>query len=323
MRFSTDDLDKILPRDLPPLAAVPGVVVAAYDELTEGDHDPLIRRSAFWTHAIFAALRRRSWSFAPEREIPPLLATAFGADGFGPNATLSVGALDPDFEEEAFGLVLTLPHERESAVIGTISLPELNDARFPVAVRALAEEPHAAPSLPNATTTCWAEDALSPGRWGFVTCSHALAGVATGASVPLVGGGHGTVLRKGWPLIDAALVQSASPTSILAPLPLVSFPTTGLTLSVHCGSGAVSRTVVGVTNTLGVLGDPHHPIKIYTDTPCTPGDSGSLITSAGDGAAIYCGALSGATVGGTGGQTVGFAQHLEQAAIILDFKPFQ
>lgn len=66
-----------------------------------------------------------------------------------------------------------------------------------------------------------------------------------------------------------------------------------------------------MTDTLGIIDDPIHPIKVYLDQPCLPGDSGALVqTPAGEGVAIYCGEMTGATVAGRTGQTVGFAQHL-------------
>lgn len=322
MRFSVEELREILPEGLPPREAVPDAVIAAYATIDAGEDNDLLRRSAFWTYAIFAALPRSGWTFTPTRDMPPILAIGFEADGVRPSPLLSVGALDPEYEAKGFGIILTSPLASESLVLGTMMLPDLGGVRFPVALRALAEDPHAPPALANATTTCWAEDRLSPGHWGFVTCSHALTGIRTGARVPLVGGGLGTVVRMGWPLIDAAFVETSPPTGPINPLPVIRFPTTGLALSIHFGGGQTGALVVGVTNTLGVIGDPHHPIKIYTDKHGQPGDSGSLITSGGDGVGIYCGALSGATVRRRSAQTVGFAQHLEQAATILDFDPY-
>jgi len=87
----------------------------------------------------------------------------------------------------------------------------------------------------------------------------------------------------------------------------------GQSVTIAASAGVAQRSVVTVTDTLGVINDPYHPIKVYLDQPCQPGDSGALVDSgANEGAGIYLGAMSNATVLGQPGQTVGFAQHLEQ-----------
>lgn len=321
MRYSPEYLRDVLPKELPPPQRVPGEVMSYFAKRDGFDDPDLIRRSAHWTYAIFAELRRGEWSL--DAPASPAFASCLLRTGARAAATaVSVGVLDQDYEQSGFGIILTLPWAEKSEPVGTVVFPQLKDTRFPVAIRALAEDPHAAPSLPNATTTCWAEDRKLAGRWGFVTCRHALAGVPVNANVPLIGGGVGRVLRKNQPTIDAAFIETAAPAVPPNPLPLFTYPTTGLALSVHIGSGPASASVVSVTDTLGVIDDPHHPIKVYIDKPCSSGDSGSLVTTGSDGVGIYCGELSSATVAKQAGQTVGFAQHLEQAAKILDFNPY-
>jgi hypothetical protein len=71
-----------------------------------------------------------------------------------------------------------------------------------------------------------------------------------------------------------------------------------------------------------VIDSPYLPISIFFDRPCWPGESGSLVSMAtGEGIGLYRGEVRNATINGLTGQTAGFAQHLVQAATILDVTP--
>jgi hypothetical protein len=316
MQFSLSYLRSILPPVDPPEDLVPQEIRAAIglNLFAAGQDEPdLINRSARWTYAMFREL--------DEGEAQPFLKTA------APLTTLdwkqlhpAVGALDPDFEIEAFGLVIHLPIA-QSAMIGEVRFPRL-DRSFPVAVRVVVEDLHALPTLTNASSACWAEDNTQAGFWGFLTCRHALSHVSSGATVPLNGGGNGNVRRKAPTTVDAAFVGTNNPSMAMNRLQVATSATAGQSVDVATGAGLVARSVVEITNTLGVIDDPYHPIKVYIDQPCQPGDSGSLVSLRSNaGIGIYCGSLSGATVGGHAGQTVGFAQHLEQAISVLDVTP--
>jgi hypothetical protein len=194
---------------------------------------------------------------------------------------------------------------------------------FPIVFRSLVEDLHALPSTSNAASSCWVEDRSKPGQWGVLTCRHALSGVQQGATITLTNGATAKLERKAPATIEAAFLATAAP-SRLNQMALLRFATPGQSIRVVTARGVNQRSVVAVTDTLGVIDDPYHLIKLYMDQACQPGDSGALVdTNTGEGAGIYLGAMTSATVAGRSGQTVGFAQHLEQAVEILDLVPFQ
>jgi hypothetical protein len=317
MFFTLEYLRSILPPP-PPEEYVPTAVREAISlgAIASQQDDPeLINLSARWTYAIFNELREGQAQFSIKT--PPPSPFRFSRT-FG---NLSVGALDQEFETAAFGLAVQGLAEK-SSVIGEVHFPRLNRT-FPLALRALVEDPHAPPSSTNASSACWAEDRKQRGVWGFVTCRHALTNLTAGNPVPLKGGGSGQVGRKAPPTVDAAFVIVGAPPTGVSPLQTTTFATSGQRVDIHTGQGAAQRSVVSITDTLGVINDPYHPIKVYLDQPCQPGDSGSLVAlPSATGIGVYCGSLSGATVGGQTNQTVGFAQHLEQAVQILDLDPY-
>jgi hypothetical protein len=234
----------------------------------------------------------------------------------------AIGVLDQDFEGQGFGLIVMARPPVSSGINGLIMFPRLAQTSFPVAIRSLYEEAHSPPALPNAASACWAEDRTTPGKWGLLTCRHALSGVAVGAQVTLSTGATARIDRKADPTIDAAFLTTTAPQNPTK-MNLLRYPVPGQSVTVAASAGAAQRSVVTVTDTLGVINDPYHPIKVYLDQPCQPGDSGALVdSSANEGTGIYLGAMSNATVAGQSGQTVGFAQHLEQAIEILDLVPF-
>src|SRR5262249_25429690 len=162
----------------------------------------------------------------------------------------------------------------------------------------------AIPTLTNSSSACWAKDNTQVGEWGFLTCRHALFNVLTGARVPLSGGGTGKV-RKAPATVDAAFITTNHPPASVNPLRVATAATAGQSVNVATATGIVARKVVDTTNTFGVIRDPYHPIKVYLNQPCQPGDSGSLVLLTPNvGFGIYLGELSGATVGGHPGQTL-------------------
>jgi hypothetical protein len=293
----------------------------------EGEESAIIVRSALWTYAIFNEFL--SGNFGPDgpsktpwpsaSEYWYSLVTLFRAASRIPFA---VGVFDPDFEQKGFGLIITGdPQLVTPGILGEIYFYQLGRS-FKVLARSGVEDLHAPPSLVNASTACWANDNNRASQWGFLTCRHAVTGISQGATVALSGGGTAKLLRKAPPTVDAAYIGTSAPSTSVTPMKMVTFPTTGQPTDVQTSRGPQARSVVAVTNTLGVIGDPYHPIKVYLDQPCQPGDSGALVqASGGDGVGIYCGELSGATVGGKTGQTVGISQHLEQAVTVLDVSP--
>lgn len=322
MQFSLPYLREILPREDPPLELVPPEVLKFLESegRKEDDEDgALIRRSALWTYSIFSEFRGGNFSLLDPSS---LLIGYVQCEYYGPfRSGFSIGAFDQEYEGSAFGLIFVSAIARRSQIIGEIEFPRLSRS-FKVTARALVEDYHSAPSFSNATSTCWASENVSPGRWGFLTCRHAFAGVQAGAVVPLNGGGSATLVCKAPATIDAAFLETTKPTLSTNGLHLLRFPTAGQAVDVRTTGGSQNRSVVSVTDTLGVINDPLHPVKVYIDQPCLPGDSGPLIQdSNGLGVAIYSGELTNATIAGRTGQTVGFAQHLEQAATILNLSP--
>jgi hypothetical protein len=317
MRFSLEYLREVLPPPNPPLERVPPLVrefFGASDSTGGGEDGGIIQRSAFWTYAIF------SESGGGFLEVTLKFPGPSWSDWW--RATpFAVGVLDQEFEGSGFGLIILHASRGTSQIIGEAFFPRL-ERRFPIVVRSLVEDLHAVPSLTNATSTCWAKDNGASNYWGFITCRHAVTGVKTGATVALAGGGMGNLQRKAPPTIDAAYVSTSAPSASLSRMQMVTFPTAGQSVDVKTSTGSQARSVVAVTNTLGVITDPYHPVKVYLDQPCLPGDSGALVQiSGGGGIAIYCGAMSGATVSGMTGQTVGIGQHLEQAVTVLNLSP--
>jgi hypothetical protein len=339
MRFSLDYLNAVLPPSNPPLESVPVPVQRAFGASepfggSEGSSFPedegpnITQRSAFWTYAIFSEFG--DGSVQPTTMPGPFCPAwwwwrwwwcwwqKWNQPKQRFKALFSVGAFDRDFEGAGFGLIIESPFLQRSQIIDELFFPRLNRS-FPVAARPLVEDLHAVPSLINATSTCWARDNRAPTVWGFVTCRHAVTGIKDGAKVALGGGGPARLERKAPPTIDAAFVSTSAPRASLRPMNFVTFPTAGQSVDVLTSAGPQARSVVAVTETLGVINDPYHPIKVYFDQPCQPGDSGALVqSSSGNGMAIYCGSMSGATVHGRTGQTVGIGQHLQQAVTVLD-----
>jgi hypothetical protein len=175
-----------------------------------------------------------------------------------------------------------------------------------------------APAQPaNANSACWARDIASPSTWGFLTSGHAVSGVAQGAAVPLVGGHSGTLEISRHPPVDAAFVSTAAPTrpkpQSLRAFSTVNFPAAGLPVEVVTATRVEQRHAVAVQNSMGVFNTWYFGIQVFFDQPCAPGDSGSLVrTAGGEAVALYSGDLRGATYNNPN-QTLGLGQHFQQA----------
>ena len=310
MRFPPEYLRTILPTSNPPDEYVPDVVRPWMLLLRDREGED-VYRAGLWTYAMFSEIRQNQYTI-----VDPILLRPFQILPLN-----AIGVLDQEFEYTGFGVVLMARPPLTSRMIGQILFHRLAQT-FPVVLRSLEEDLHAIPSPSNGASACWVEDRTRPGHWGVLTCRHALSGVKVGAHITLTSGATAKLVRKAPPTIDAAFLETAAPPH-LKKMTLLRFAVPGQSLRVIASAGITQRSVVTVTDTLGVINDPYHPIKLYLDQPCKPGDSGALVdTTAGEGAGIYCGAMTNATVAGGAGQNVGFAQHLEQAVEILDLVPF-
>jgi len=136
----------------------------------------------------------------------------------------------------------------------------------------------------------------------------------------LAGGGSGSLIRSFYQPVDAAFVQGMPPAPVPPQLPVLSFPAVGIPVQIQCQTGAQSRTIVQVTNNMGVLHTRAIGIYVYLDQPVSPGDSGALVrTATGDAVAIYSGQLA---MPGLPAGPCGVAQNFEQAICALDVTPY-
>lgn len=322
MRFEPEFLAEVLPSRDPPDPVTADLLPVLYGRDRDAGSEDQMRRSRLWTYAILAELGAgRVVPNPAEVRLQTLLPRSGVLASGWLSEQISVGFLDPDYEAFAFGLVIASPFATRSQVVGEIQFPRL-DASFPLAVRAVAADPHAVPRILGiAAGACWAIDNQGP-TVGFMTCRHAVAHRMVGMTVPLVGGGATRVERKAPPTIDAAFLSATPPMAGLTPLRLFRSPTAGDATTIATPAAIEYRSVVGVTGALGMLHQPLMPVLILLDRACQAGDSGSLVSmTSGEGVGIYAGEFAGATVNGQAGQTVGYAQHLEQAALFLDVTP--
>jgi hypothetical protein len=311
MRFSREYLHTVLAAADPPAESVPEPVRPSLLLLRDREGED-VYRAGLWTYAMFSEIGQGRFQIVDTSPSWPFRFLPMSA----------IGVFDEDFEGVGFGPVIMARPPSASGIIGQIAFPQLDGASFPVVLRSLEEDFHAVPSPSNASSACWVEDRTKQSQWGVLTCRHALSGVAVGAHVTLNSGATARVDRKAPPTIDAAFLTTAAPHNLVK-MNLLRYAVPGQNVRVTASAGAAHRSVVTVTDTLGVINDPYHPIKLYLDQPCQPGDSGALVdTHASEGAGIYIGEMTNATVAGRAGQTVGFAQHLEQAIEILDLVPF-
>lgn len=313
MDYSNAYLNEFLPRENPPEDSVPGDVedeIYAWTERAEFPDKDLVARSTRWTYAMFSALgegqiRRSNGIFAP---LGTRLMTR----------TASIGLYDPA-EHPGFGLVINVPPWDGPVfdIIDTITFPRLGHT-FPLAIRQSAVELHAPHHPANATSACWAQCNRTQ-DWGVLTAGHAISGNRPGRHVPLAGGSSGTLRRSYYQPIDAAFVATGAPPFAPTLLPTLSFPASGLPVTIACQSGSQPRTVVSVSDSLGVVQTREFAVLLHLDQPASPGDSGALVRlQTGEAVGIYKGALHSPKAS----SPFGLAQNFEQAVFALDVNPY-
>lgn len=325
MRYSDDYLRNFLPEEDPPDGTVSREVLDevgswldrsySIKELEPRDYQ-LVARATRWTYAVFSELGLGRYRL--ERYFPSQWGDPFRCDGkalAGGHQTVSFGLYDQEAGESGLGIIVDVPlwPGQPLLVVDYVSFPRLGNMRFPVALRQSELELHIAHPQ-GGTATCWAQ-CNSSGQWGFLTAGHVVSGNHPGWPVPLAGGGSGALLRSHYQPVDAAFVNGLSPANT-SPVSVLSFPGVGMAVDVLCQSGTQSRTVVQVTNNMGVLHTRSIGIYVYLDQPASPGDSGALVrTTTGDAVGIYSGQM---TAPGHPNGLCGYAQNFEQAIFALD-----
>lgn len=235
------------------------------------------------------------------------------------------GFLDPEYEQDAFGIIIFAAPSIFSEEVPQYELPscfEVDGWEFPVVVRRVIERNHQFGSHPSGGTgVCWARsrvsgEAIGP---GILTSKHVVGNVL-GTPISLSCGCPGQVGDVGPDGIDAAIV--VSPCSQATPRRLYPRQLVPPWLDVEF-SGATSGTyytkVTSVTDTKGILTSAHLPSRIFLAAPGRPGDSGALVreTNSGDPIGIYMGEYS-----DPAGQRGGIAQHVYQATELMDMELF-
>lgn len=327
MRYSDAYLREFLPAGDPPDGTVPGEVldeVASWlDRSPASGGEPsdreLVARATRWTYAVFSELGLGRFRLQRFYQVPwndhPWLDGRMLTWG---NPAASFGLFDEDAGARGLGLVVDLPPEtgRPFLVVGHVTFPRLKTS-FPLALRQSEVELHLAHPQ-GATSACWAKCNQSQ-KWGFLTAGHAVSGNRPGRTVPMAGGGSGTLVRSYYQPVDAAFVQGSSPATNPSPLPVLSFPAVGMTVNILCQSGPQNRKVVEVTNNMRVLNTRSIGVYLYLDRPASKGDSGALVTTAtGDAVGIYRGQMALPQPAAP----CGVAQNFEQAIFALDVTPY-
>jgi len=331
MRYSQAYLRDFLPQADPPEGSVPGDVLdeallqlessTSSDRAEEPVDRELVARATRWTYAVFSELGLGR--FTLDRYLPSFLSDRFWLDrgmSLGAHQAASFGLFDEETGERGLGIIISVPWRSEPwfEIVNYATFPRLGNARFPVALRQSEIELHLGHPQ-GATASCWAKCNLTS-QWGFLTAGHAISGNRPGRSVPLAGGGSGTLIRSYYQPVDAAFVQGAPPAPAPSRLPVLSFPAVGVPVDIQCQTGALRRTVVEVTNNMGVLHTRGIGIYVYLDQPASPGDSGALVrTATGEAVAIYSGQMA-APASPAG--LCGVAQNFEQAIFALGVTPY-
>src|SRR5579859_630847 len=171
MEYSDDYLRALLPRENPPATTVPGDVireVALISERGHFDDADLLARSVLWTYAIFSEMGLGNFR---SRGGPGVWGAFFP---FMPRPQIIVGLYDRETEEPGFGLAVNIPawDGPPFFIFDYLVFPGLGQ-EFPVALRQVETELHAAVNPANATSCCWAR-CNSTQDWGIVTAGHAV-----------------------------------------------------------------------------------------------------------------------------------------------------
>ena len=235
----------------------------------------------------------------------------------------AIGLFDPDTEGVGFGIILIgsvggdssghLAYHRDLIV-------PVDDHHFPVRIRRIQREEHiGVPNPDGGTGACYgvsresATDSIGP---GIVTAKHVV-GSNIGEEIDLSCLCPGKIIDIAPDGIDCALVKSdcAHTRQLLAPLKLV--PPWMPAYMDGARTGYSETQVTAVTNTMGVFSSSHLPIRIYLADSGLGGDSGALVVNpdVDRPIGIYMGAYN-----NPAGQSGGFAQHIYQAAEIMDMR---
>jgi hypothetical protein len=303
MEYSDALLREALPKGPPPFEYVPDEVIEEIERnLREDDfeHASLVARSVQWTYAMFAELRRGQFSW--DARYPPWRRL---------DLDVAIGLLNADLFGAAYGLTVTIPGRRDVPdhfVIGMIAFDRLEHS-FPVALQQAAVEDHSPPHPNGATSASWARCNRTQ-LWGIVTAGHAV-GSVSGRKIGLAGGAMAQVVRSCYPVIDAAFVHTLDEPDASRLMPVRHFPAAGQRVTVGRQAGPVDRAVVRVEDNMGVVNTLKRAALLYTDQPCSPGDSGALVRATGeeDAIGIYLGSLDTPRVkGGEAGRVLSFPQ---------------
>ncbi len=237
---------------------------------------------------------------------------------------IAYGFLDPEYEEDAFGVIifaaLSLGTQKElpSEVPSSI---EVEDVRFPVVIRRIIETNHQyLESHPSGGTgACYAKSRVHGGSLGpgILTAKHVV-GSVIGVPVVLSCGCQAHVVDVGPDGIDAALVQSQCsqghqqqmfPRHLVAPWTDVVFD--------GAASGHHYTKVTAVTDTMGILNSSALPARVFLADKGRAGDSGALVADphSSEPIGIYMGEYN-----DLAGRTGGIAQHAYQAAQLMDME---
>lgn len=313
MQYSDDYLREFLPRENPPFELVPIDVIREMESRPERyrGEGGLADRSRLWTYAMFSEMalgqvrvhgfrswRSRSATFHPD---------------------VAIGLFDHTTEQPGFGLsVNSVPFEGSGfQIVGDVEFTRLRHV-FPFALRATVSELHGPVNPGNATAACWAK-CNQKGSWGIVTAAHAVGAASGGQTIVLDDGSTGIAEAHFFQPVDAAMVLTAAPLPLPAPLPIINFPATGDAVQVLARSGLQSRSVVSVCNPQGFYRTRSFPVLFFLDNPCVAGDSGSLVRfPTGEACGIYCGSEPAPDTGGVTGRALNFAQ----AMFALDVTPY-
>ncbi len=321
MEYSDEYLRGQLPREDPRIESVPGDVLREIQSCIEqGDfEDPsLLARSVRWTYAIFFELGLGNYRLV-DYQFPfmPFRLPFLGNDLLG---KASIGLYDPNHEQKGFGLCIDVPgwDGPDFYIIASVHFTRLKQT-FPLAVRSVETELHAAPNPTGATSTCWARCKIT-GNWGIITAGHAISTSLSGIAVPMDNGSTGISSRSFWQPIDAAFVLTTAPSPMPGMLPIQNFPAAGIPVVVECQSGIENRIVASACNSLDFYKTRSWPVLFFLDNPCKPGDSGALVhLPAGEASGIYLGAQPSPGTGGQSGRVLNFAQ----AMFALDTTPYR
>ena len=325
MEYSDDYLQSVLPPVDPPSEAIPAAVMEElvrlgfYEEYDRPSGD-LVRRSTMWTYAVFEQLRLGNCVWE-QTESDFQLHLRHDLD----DPSVQFGLFDPSFEEHGYGVIVPMTASKSYPAafrLGRLWFPNLKQS-FPVMARMMFTTLHAPARPANANSACWVRDNASPSSWGFITSGHAVSGVALGGATLLAGGHTGALRACRHPPVDAAFVATAAPKrprkmQQLTPFSTINFPAAGLPVEIITSGGTQHRHAVAVTNSMGVFNNTYYGIQVFLNNPCVQGDSGSLVrTPTGEAVALYSGAQFGSTYNGLTNQTLGLAQHFEQALYAL------